>query len=44
MADRIRSEIKSDGEVKRTNSAGDEMLEYAIQNAQDGFLYPHVPV
>ena len=44
MADRIQTEIKSDSEVKRTNSAGDKILEYAIQYAQDGFLYPHVPV
>jgi len=26
--------------VKKTNSAGDKILEYAIQYAQDGFCIP----
>ena len=34
MADRIGTEIESDTEVKMTNSAGDETVEYAIHYAQ----------
>ena len=37
MADRIGTEIKNDSEkaeVKMTNSAGDEIVEYAIHYAQ----------
>ena len=37
MADRIGTEIKSDREM---NSAGDEILEYAIQYPKMAFVFP----
>ena len=42
MADRFRTEIDTgdeETEAKKTNGAGDEILEYAVQYAQDG-SYP----
>ena len=45
MADRIGTEIESDiemAEVKMTNSAGDEIVEYAIHYAQDGSYPPNL--
>ena len=40
MADRFRTEIDTgdeETEAKKANGAGDEILEYAVQYAQDGF-------
>ena len=42
MADRFRTEINTgdkETEVRKTNGGGDEILEYAVQYAQDG-SYP----
>ena len=45
MLDRIGMEIESDSEkaeVKMTNSAGDEIVEYTIHYAQDGSYPPNL--
>ena len=45
MEDRFGTEIESDSEkaeVKMTNSAGDEIVEYAIHYAQDSSYPPNL--